>query len=88
MKNQKIYHNEIFVISLLFIVSFGFLLFAISNLSISFYEADILYNEKSLTSLVANLSCKFFSYNDFALRIPFIFIHYLRIFESAMFKEH
>lgn len=76
MKNQKIYHNEIFVISLLFVVSFGFLLFAISNLSISFYEADILYNEKSLTSLVANLSCKFFGYNDFALRIPFIFIHF------------
>ena len=76
MKNQKIYHNEIFVISLLFAVSFGFLLYAISNLSISFYEADILYNQKNLTSLVANLSCKFFGYNDFALRIPFIFIHF------------
>lgn len=79
MKNQNIYQNEIFIISLLFIVSFGFLLFAISNLSISFYEADILYNQKNLASLIANLSCKIFGYNDFALRIPFIFIHFANV---------
>ena len=76
MRVKKLYQNEIFVISIMCLFQGIFLLYAISNLSISYYEAEIFYEKKSLVSLIVNLSCEIFGRNDYALRIPFILIHF------------
>ena len=76
MRVKKLYQNEIFVIFIMCLFQGIFLLYAISNLSISYYEAEIFYDKKSLVSLIANLSCEIFGRNDYALRIPFILIHF------------
>ena len=73
---KKLYQNEIFIISIMCLFQGIFLLYAISNLSISYYEAEIFYEKKSLVSLIANLSCEIFGRNDYALRVPFILIHF------------
>lgn len=77
MNTQKFYHNEFIVFSILFFVTFAFLLYAISNLSISYYEADIFYNKNNLISFIVNISCQIFGQNDYSLRIPFIFLHFI-----------
>ena len=73
---KKLYQNEIFVIFTMCLFQGIFLLYAISNLSISYYEAEIFYDKKSLVSLIANLSCEIFGRNDYALRVSFILIHF------------
>lgn len=72
--------NEKYAISAIFIFNLIILLYAISNLSISYYEADIFFNKDNIVSLLANLSCKIFGHNDFALRIPFLIIHFINSF--------
>ena len=83
MRVKKLYQNEIFVISIICLFQGIFLLYAISNLSISYYEAEIFYDKKSLVSLIANLSCEIFGRNDYTLRVPFILIHFAN---AAMIK--
>ncbi|CZE50896.1 ArnT family glycosyltransferase [Campylobacter geochelonis] len=73
---QKLYNNENLIFLAIFGLNLLFLLYSVSNLSISFYEAEIYYEKQNLVSLLANLSCKFFGQNDFALRAPFLLIHF------------
>ena len=73
---QKLIRNEIFVLFVLCLVSSSFLIYAITNLSISYYEAEIFYHDRGLTGIIARLSCEIFGQNDFALRsLTSIFLH-------------
>lgn len=72
---QKLIRNEIFVLFVLCLVSSSFLIYAITNLSISYYEAEIFYHDRGLTGIIARLSCEIFGQNDFALRLPFLGIY-------------
>jgi hypothetical protein len=62
-------------VSLISLVSALFLLYGISNISISIYEAQILYQEYSFVSMVARFFISLFGSNDYALRLPFLVIH-------------
>lgn len=79
MTSRKFYHNEVIVLAILCLANGIFLLYALSNLSISYYEARIFYDEKNLVSVIVNLSCQIFGQNDYALRVPFILIHFANV---------
>ena len=51
------------------------LFFQISELSISYYEAKILYGEFSFLQLITNFSLNIFGHNDFGLRLPMMLLH-------------
>lgn len=51
------------------------LLLLISELSISYYEANIYFNEQSLLHYIINLSTYLLGENDYALRLPMIIMH-------------
>ncbi len=53
------------------------LFFQTSELSISYHEASLLYDEFSFLQLIIKSSIYIFGNNDFALRLPMIFIHLL-----------
>ena len=53
-----------------------FLLFEINGLSISYGEADMLYNHHTFLSFIVKFSTEFFGNNDFALRIPMVLLHF------------
>lgn len=62
-------------IFLILVVNTLFLLYGISTLSISYYEAQIYFNESGLLHWFVNFSCSVFGQNDYALRLPFVIIH-------------
>ena len=51
------------------------LFFQISELSISYYEAKILYGEFSFLQLITNFSLNIFGHNDLGLRLPMMLLH-------------
>ncbi len=53
------------------------LLFQTSELSISYYEAKLLYGDFSLLQALVQISLYYFGNNDFALRLPMIVLHLL-----------
>jgi hypothetical protein len=53
------------------------LIFVIPDLSISYHEAQIFFNDTSFIHYLINLSTLIFGQNDFALRIPMIILHML-----------
>lgn len=65
------------IIAFLFIINLIALLYAISNLSISYNEALIFYEKDSLISYIANFFTMIFGQNDYALRIPFVIIYFI-----------
>ncbi|MDO5046115.1 MAG: hypothetical protein Q4D84_05420 [Campylobacter sp.] len=51
------------------------LLYGVSTLSISYYEAEIFFNSDSISGVLARLFVYVFGQNDYALRLPFIISH-------------
>jgi hypothetical protein len=68
--------NYVFLIIL---SSVAFLLYAISNLSISYQEANIFFNTKGILSFITHYSSSLFGQNDYALRLPFVFLHVISL---------
>lgn len=56
------------------------LLLFTSQLSISFYEADIFFNKNNLLHHILHLSTALFGQNDLALRLPMILMHAIGAF--------
>lgn len=77
MKNEKFYHNEYIVLPILCAFEALFLIYSISNLSISFYEAEIFYESDSLVGVITRAFAKLFGQNDYAVRAPFIILHFI-----------
>ncbi|WP_299545738.1 hypothetical protein [uncultured Helicobacter sp.] len=59
----------------LILASLSVLVWFLNTLSISYDEARIFFETKSFASFISNLSVKVFGQNDFALRLPFLFLH-------------
>lgn len=70
------------------LVNFLFLLYGISTLSISFDEAKIFFENKSVLSFISHILTYFFGNNDYALRLPFILIHFINIFLLVKVSTH
>ena len=71
---------------LLFIIGLDalLLLFKTNELSISYYEAELLYGEFSPLQSIIKTSIYFFGQNDFALRLPMVILH---IFTTILLYE-
>ncbi len=63
------------IFALLLGINFLILVAQIQGLSISFYEANILYGDSSLLKSFSTFFLNIFGSNDYALRIPMIVIH-------------
>jgi 4-amino-4-deoxy-L-arabinose transferase-like glycosyltransferase len=68
--------SEIRALGLLFGVHGLFLFYGITQLSISHYEADIFFNHSDPLHYLVRASCAIFGQNDWALRLPFVVIHF------------
>jgi hypothetical protein len=55
------------------------LYFELCELSISYYETQILTTQTSLLHYIINTSLSFFGHNDFALRLPMVLMHLLSV---------
>lgn len=62
-------------LALIIIVDVVFLLYAIQNISISYEEAVIFFDEHNFLHYVIQFSTYLFGQNDYALRLPFVFFH-------------
>ncbi len=74
-------------------VDLCFIFYGASGLSISYKEAVILYELKTPLHYFVKASCDIFGYNDFALRAPFVLLHFINIFLlyficEKFFKKH
>ncbi|MDR0408278.1 MAG: glycosyltransferase family 39 protein, partial [Campylobacteraceae bacterium] len=67
--------REIIAVFSIITLSVVVLVFGVGTLSISYYEADIFYNQQGAIHYLARLSCALFGQNDYALRVPFILLH-------------
>jgi len=54
------------------------------ELSISYYEASLLYGDFSPLQSIIKLSIYIFGQNDFALRFPMIFFHIMSVLEIEL----
>lgn len=72
------------ILALLLGVNFILLAALIQGLSISFYEANILYGESSLLKYYLTFFLNIFGWNDYALRFPMVALHFL----SAILLYH
>ena len=73
--------SETFLLFIICLIDFCFLSYAISTISISYYEADAFYNSSKISAVLARLSVGIFGQNDYALRLPFVICH---IFSVAL----
>ncbi len=64
-----------YLLSAFIIVHTSILLFFTSELSISYYEADIFYNKENFLHYLVNFSTAVLGKNDLALRLPMILMH-------------
>lgn len=64
--------------NLVFLIIFSsitFLVYAVSNLSISYEEANIFFHTKGILYFITHYSTALFGQNDYALRLPFVCLH-------------
>lgn len=64
-----------FSVFLICLIDFVFLLYAANSLSISYNEAEIFFQKRSLLGYILKLSAHFFGQNDLAVRGVMIFFH-------------
>ncbi|MBL0687573.1 MAG: glycosyltransferase family 39 protein [Sulfurospirillum sp.] len=67
--------KETSLVFIIIIISTLLLLYGVDSLSISYKEAVILFEERSLLHYLVYFSTKLFGQNDLALRLPFIIFH-------------
>ncbi len=64
-----------FFLPLIIVIDVAFLLYSIDNISISYKEALIFFDERNFIHYLVKMSTSIFGQNDFALRLPFILFH-------------
>lgn len=67
-------------LSVLLLVSFSALFLLLNTLSISYNEAQIFFEASHFAHFISRLSTKLFGQNDFALRLPFLLLHFCNTF--------
>lgn len=78
IKDQK-NTNEMLWIGIIVLLHLCFLFYSLSNLSISYYEAQIFFDENSPLHYMLKLFTFVFGQNDLALRLPFVIFHLIGI---------
>lgn len=68
-----------YILFILLGVELVILFFQASELSISYYEANILYGDFSFLQLITKTSLMLFGHSDIALRLPMIILHTLSV---------
>jgi hypothetical protein len=63
------------LLALIIFIDIAFLLYGISSLSISYYEAEVFFDQKNFIHFIAHVSTTVFGQNDYALRLPFMLFH-------------
>lgn len=80
------------LLPLILIVDIIFLLYGIDNISISYREAEIFFDQQNFIHYLAQFSTALLGQNDFALRLPFMIFHLLSIILiykiSAFYLKH
>lgn len=84
--------SNVYKLSALVAVHTLLLLFFTSELSISYYEANIFYHETSLLHYIVSFSTYLLGENDLALRLPMIIMHFFGAFlyydiSQSLFKK-
>ena len=67
------------LLGLILCVDAFFLFFGIDALSISYREAVTYFNGTGFLHYLINVSCGLFGQNDWALRLPFVIIHFISV---------
>ncbi|MBR8464532.1 glycosyltransferase family 39 protein [Campylobacter sp. faydin G-24] len=78
MRELMLRHKNL-TLTLICLIDALFLVFCVSNLSISYYEASIFFEKNNAISYIIRASCAVFGRNDFALRLPMIIFNILSI---------
>ena len=71
--------NKKIILPFIIFIDFLFILYGVSEISISYKEAVVLYKSQDFLSYVVQFSTYIFGENDYALRGPFILMHLLSI---------
>lgn len=79
MQKHTALGSETFLIFVICFIDVIFLLYGISTLSISYYEAEIFYNSDQISALLARTFTDIFGQNDYALRLPFVICHLVSV---------
>lgn len=69
----------VLILVLILGIDAAILFIELSELSISYYETQILYSENTLLHYIITASLDFFGHSDIALRIPMIIMHLLSV---------
>lgn len=69
--------NEVLWLWIILSLDACFLLYSLSQLSISYYEALIYFDANTPLHLIVKASCAIFGQNDWGLRIPFVLLHFI-----------
>lgn len=64
-----------YILFLILGLDVAFLLLKINELSISYYETQVLYGDMSALQILIKISIFFFGQNDFTLRLPMLILH-------------
>ncbi len=84
-KNDK---NERLWIFIILSLDLLFLLYSLNKLSISYYEALIYFDKQTPLHFMLRFFCTLFGQNDWALRLPFVFLHVINsLLVYAISKE-
>ncbi len=68
-----------YLLPIIIIIDIAFLLYSVGNISISYNEAKIFFDNGGFVHYLVQLSTQLFGQNDLALRLPFILFHILSI---------
>lgn len=71
--------NKWLALALICIFDFIFLLYCVSTISISHYEANIYFNDNGIMGSIVRASCAVFGQNDYALRLPMMSFHLISV---------
>ncbi|MBN7289167.1 MULTISPECIES: glycosyltransferase family 39 protein [Campylobacter] len=71
--------HRILTMTFICVIELAFLLYCVSQLSISYYEASIFFEKNSAIGYIVRASCAIFGQNDFALRAPMVIFHVLSV---------
>jgi len=76
MSSQKYNATFAFIVALNFLILF----YSISQISLSYAEAKVLYDDHTFLHFFITAITRVFGSNDYAVRIPFLFIHMVNLF--------
>ncbi|MDL0089262.1 hypothetical protein [Campylobacter gastrosuis] len=75
----KFLTDERVILALICLFDLLFLLYCVSTISLSYYEARQFFEDRNLLGFIVRLSCEFLGQNDYAIRLPMIVFHILSV---------